>query len=258
MPQTPEKLPLAVVVPAYNEQSTITNLLSGLYKQQQLHGQSIHHYIVDNGSTDATRRSIDVWQQNHEGFPLSVIEEPEKGTGAACDTGFRTAIERGAAIMARTDADCVPAPDWEAKITRNFAARSRLQLLGGRTKAIHDGQYRIGDDTLIECAIWGARAVLSVKHMANYLKVINGGNMAIRANSYEAVEGMPRTSIDTADEDIVFSRRYLERYGMRSVRIDRSVIVATSMRRFRAYGLLGMVGHHLFPSQRQGKDIDIR
>lgn len=258
MPPAPEGSSLAVVVPAYNEQDTITNLLDSLYRQQPLHGQDIRHFIVDNGSTDATRSRVDAWQRNHDGFPLSVIEEPEKGTGTACDTGFRAAIDQGAEIVARTDADCVPALNWETKITRNFAVHPHLQLLGGRTTAIHDRQYRFGDDAVVELAVWGARAVLSAKHMANYLKIVNGGNMAIRADSYEAVGGIPRISINAADEDIIFSRRYLEQYGMRGVRIDRNVVVATSMRRFRAYGFIGMVGHHLFPSRRAGYDVDIR
>lgn len=250
--------PLAVVVPAYNEQSTITRLLDSLYLQQRLQGQETHHYIVDNGSTDATRRRIDTWAKNHDGFPLSVVDEPEKGTGAACDTGFRTAIERGAQIIARTDADCVPAHNWETKISLNFVMRPRVQLVGGRTTAIRDEHYRPGDDALLDIAIWGARAVLSAKHMANYLKVVNGSNMAVRSSSYEETGGIPRTSIECSDEDVAFSRRYIEQYGMRSVHIDRNVIVATSMRRFRAYGFFGMVGHHLLPALRAGRDVDIR
>lgn len=254
----PEGASLAVVVPAYNEQNTITNLLDSLYLQQRLGGQVVNHYIVDNGSTDATRGRIERWRQSHDGFPLSVIEEAEKGTGVACDTGFRKAIENGAEIVARTDADCRPTHDWEVRISRNFMERPQTQLLGGRTVAIRDREYRLGDDAIIEFAIWGARAVLSAKHMANYLKVINGGNMAIRGASYDEVGGFPRTSIDVYDEDVAFSRHYSMRYGMKSVRIDRNVVVATSMRRFRAYGLAGMVKHHLLPSLRANHEIDIR
>lgn len=254
-----QHLPLAVVVPVYNEERTITTLLYGLHDQLRLgRDQLVQHVIVDNGSTDRTRQYIATWQRNHEGFPLKVIEEPERGTGAACDTGFKVAIENGAQIIARTDADCVPATDWTVKIIKNFGVRPSLQLLGGRTTALRDEHYRVGDDMLLETAILAARVVLSATHAANYLKVVNGGNMAIRAYSYENVGGIPRTSIQQSDEDVVFSRRYIKEYGMRGVHIDHNMVVATSMRRFRAYGLAGMVKHHLLPSLRANYDVDIR
>lgn len=258
MPRPAEGPPIAVVVPAYNEQDTITRLLDSLYYQQRLAGQSVRHIIVDNGSTDHTASRIATWHRSHDSFPLVVVDEPEKGTGAASDTGFLAAVRSGADIIARTEADCVPEPGWLPRITKNFVTRPQLKLLGGKTVAVRDREYRWGDDLLLDVSLQGARLALSVVHAANYLKVVNGGNMAILASSYEEVGGIPRTDINHSDEDVVFSRRYLEKYGMRGVHIDRGVVVATSMRRFRAYGFAGMVGHHLLPFLRAGRDVDVR
>jgi len=249
---------LAIVVPSFNEETTITSLLASLYGQQRLSRQNVTHIIVNNGSTDRTPEKIATWLKNHDGFPLTVIDEAMKGTGAASDTGFHAAIDGGAEVVARTDADCIPESNWAVKISNNFIKRPNLKLLGGRTVAIRDKYYRPGDDLFLGVAILGAQVALSIKNRANYLKVAIGHNTAVLAESYDVVGGIPRISINDADEDVIFSRRYLEEYGMRGVRIDQNVIVATSMRRFRAYGYIGMVGHHLFPFQRKGKDIDIR
>lgn len=99
---------LAVVVPVYNE-PRIDRTLQGLYDQKQT--DSTHHYIVDNGSTDETRAIIDKFMKQHEDFPLTVLEEEQKGTGAAANTGFRQAITDGNVLVARTDGDTVPLPD---------------------------------------------------------------------------------------------------------------------------------------------------
>lgn len=103
---------LAVIVPAYNEAPSIGTTLEALYRQAYRH--TSEHIIINNGSTDTTQAVVWDFARNHDDFPLSVIEEPQKGTGAAADTGVRAAIEHGATVIARTDADSVPRLNWTA------------------------------------------------------------------------------------------------------------------------------------------------
>lgn len=253
-----ERSTLAVVVPAYNEQEQITELLDGLYRQQNTETKS--HIIVDNGSTDETRQRIQAWRKLHEGFPLSVIEESEKGTGKACRTGFECAIARGSTTVARTDADCRPFVDWTAKINHTFNAQHQTEMVGGRVVAKRDADYRRGDDLILWGGITGARMFLSLKHGEDLRRIAVGGNMAVSAKAYEAVGGFSPTSIDTTDEDAEFSRSIIRRFGREAVTIDNSLRVATSMRRFRKFGLHGLILHHGFPElrARSKRTIDIR
>ncbi len=110
--------PLWVVVPAYNEAARIGATLAALAAQTDTDFTLL---VVDNGSTDAHRRASPA--RSAAPFPMQVLVEPEKGVGCAVDTGFRHAIAAGAAMLARTDADCLPRPGW--------VAAARAALAGG-------------------------------------------------------------------------------------------------------------------------------
>jgi glycosyltransferase involved in cell wall biosynthesis len=250
---------LAVVVPAYNEALSIGFTLEALYRQAYTH--TAEHIIVDNGSTDATQAVVRHFASSHDDFPIRVIEEPQKGTGAAADTGMLAAIEHGATVIARTDADTVPHLNWTGIISSHFKRRTNTQLLGGRITAFRDHNYRPGDNVLMPLAVKGARIALALTHLdINYIQAITGGNMATRAQAYELVGGFPRTSIDEIDEDIAYSLQIAQKFGRRAITIDNHLIAETSMRRIRNQGWIGTAIHHLVPKWRQrgNRQLDIR
>ena len=250
--------PIAVVVPVYNE-GRVADTLAALHGQQRRH--EVHHYIVDNGSTDDTRARIDAFARTHDDFPLTVLEEATKGTGAASDTGFRRAIDDGYVIVARTDGDSMPTRDWTTRIDHALGAGLDIQLLGGRSTAMRDRYYRRADRVLLPLAVTGARLALSIQHRnGDYRRAVVGHNMATRARAYEMVGGFVRTAIDDCDEDVDYSLKIARVFGRAAIQIDPQLEVATSMRRVRTYGIAGTAFHHLVPARRvrRGRDIDVR
>jgi glycosyltransferase involved in cell wall biosynthesis len=250
---------LAVVVPAYNEPS-INKTLEGLYSQYQRES-STHHFIVDNASTDDTRARIESFMQSHDDFPMTILEEPQKGTGATADTGFKAAISKGFSIIARTDSDTIPTPTWTLRISDNFHSDTGLQLLGGKSSPLKDESYRFGDELLLPAAVSSSRYVLALKNLdPRYLKVAIGHNMATRSAAYENVGGFTRSSIDEIDEDTDYSLKVIDEYGYGAVSLDPKVEVHTSMRRIRKYGVGGTALHHLFPQLRKYRKsgVDVR
>ena len=250
---------IAVIVPAYNEPN-ISKTLYGLYTQK-VRPEGTHHFVVDNGSTDNTRDQINAFIYEHADFPLTVLEEAEKGTGAAVDTGFRTAIHQGYSLLARTDSDTVPTPLWTSRIVYTFSADQNIQLLGGTSSPLKDEQYRVGDRLLLPAAIKAARIALSLKNFnTEYLKAVVGHNMATRSDAYVDVGGFERSSIDRMDEDIDYSLKIAGRYGADAIKIDQRIEVETSMRRIRRYGIGGTALHHLFPGLRKYRKngVDVR
>lgn len=93
---------VTVVVPAFNEEDTIEDCIRAL-GNQSLDGE-ITILIVDNGSTDETRAVA-------ESMGATVVSEPEAGSYVARNTGIEYAADD---IIAFTDADAEPDPDWIA------------------------------------------------------------------------------------------------------------------------------------------------
>ena len=118
---------LAVVLPAYNEATLLPGVLAALAAQTD---RDFTLVVVDNASTDDTAALA-------AAFPgeVEVVPEPSPGAGTAADTGFRHAIAGGATLLARTDADCLPAPDWVATARKLL---TEADLVCGRSVPRHD------------------------------------------------------------------------------------------------------------------------
>ena len=249
---------LAVVVPVFNEPG-IARTLDALRGQRD--AADLRVYVVDNGSTDDTVQRVERFAADQPGLDVRILVEQQKGTGAACDTGFRAAIADGFTLVARTDGDSEPEADWTSRIRALFTHHPEVQLVGGTSVPLRDGYFRWGDDLLMPGALATLRVMMAVQHLdPAYLRFVAGHNMAVRSSAYLATGGIGRTSIDERDEDIDFSVRISRRLGLGAVRIDPRLRVATSMRRVRRYGL-GLMGvHHLLPALRGRivRTIDIR
>ena len=83
--------------------------------------------LVDNGSTDDTAARLNAFAGDFDGV-VKVITEWRPGTGLACNTGWRAA---SAPLIALTDDDCYPAPDYLRQILAVFEDPS-LGFAGGR------------------------------------------------------------------------------------------------------------------------------
>ncbi|MFD9615367.1 glycosyltransferase, partial [Streptomyces sp. NPDC059083] len=193
---------LWVIVPAYNEEHGIAGTLSALAGQQD---RDFTLLVVDNNSTDATVKVVRDFADTHPGLHVEVITELRKGTGAAADTGMRHAIAAGATRLARTDADCLPTPDWTARIRAAFD--SGLRLISGQLIPRTDEGVRLRDRTIILVALEVASLFgkfrpgnRDPRYLGPYV-MTPGCNMAITAELYEAAGGFPRTAIEELHED---------------------------------------------------------
>jgi glycosyltransferase involved in cell wall biosynthesis len=108
-----------IVVPAYNEEACIGQTLDALAAQSLAPDGIV---VVDNNSTDGTS---DVVEHRQRDIPnLHLVFEERKGTGIACNTGFRYAIDEiGARTISRTDADASPRPNWNEVICSYFTSK---------------------------------------------------------------------------------------------------------------------------------------
>lgn len=89
---------LAVIIPAYNEEKTVGDVVRGV--PRDLEGiEATDVIVIDDGSTDRTAEVA-------RNAGASVIShEDNRGVGAAFHTGMDAALERGADIIVNVDGD---------------------------------------------------------------------------------------------------------------------------------------------------------
>ena len=249
--------PMWVVIPAYDEAEGIVAALDAI------DAQSFSEFVlcvVDNGSRDATVEVVRAWSATHPDVACRLVHEPEKGVGAASDTGIRLAIAEGAAIIARTDADSIPIPAWAAEMRGSILGG--LDLVVGKPVPRRDqAPLRRGEATLIDVLGWAANLVgrwrpsnQGRQYLAPF-QLCTGGNLAIRAETYLAAGGFPRSRMEEVHEDRALMnrvRRVTPRIGTNSRAVN-----PTSIRRLRAYGFVGILRWYLDHGGRVGP-VDVR
>ncbi|MDP2729995.1 MAG: glycosyltransferase family 2 protein [Dehalococcoidales bacterium] len=92
-------LKIVVVIPAYNEEKTIANVITGV-RREMMDENLIEVMVIDDGSDDST-----VSQARRAGADVIVTHKSNKGVGAAFATGVSSALKRGADIIVTMDAD---------------------------------------------------------------------------------------------------------------------------------------------------------
>ncbi|HEY8482286.1 MAG TPA: glycosyltransferase, partial [Spirillospora sp.] len=200
--------------------------------------------VVDNGSTDGTALIVKEFAERAP-FDVRIVHEPQKGTGAASDTGVRHAISAGATHIARTDADCLPDRGWVAAVKRAFG--DGLEMVSGPLRPRTDEfPLRFWERHLLPAVI-GAAALFGRLRPGNqdpaYLGpyvMMPGCNLAITASLYERSGGFPRTRIEDVHEDRALVNRV--RRVTRAYASRKDVVMYGSVRRLRAYGLVRTLG----------------
>lgn len=113
---------LSVIIPVFNDALGITKCLSAL-ERQTLAAENYEVLVVDNGSTD----HIDVVVAQN----VTLLFEPDPGSYRARNRALQHARGR---ILALTDADCIPAPDWLERATRHFDTDTTIDMIGGKVE----------------------------------------------------------------------------------------------------------------------------
>lgn len=245
-----------VTVPAFDEERTIGATLDALRGQRL---RPLVVCIVDNMSADRTAEVVRgrAAAYTTAGIGLRLVAEPERGTGAAADTGMRVAIAVGARFLLRTDADSLPRPDWAARMRDRLDGG--IDLVAGRVVARDDERLSPGEyimvALLMKVGAFGAVLRNWRPGFRTRFRLLVGANCAIRAEMYERVGGFPRARIDEVHDDRALMNR-VRRVSNRVIS-DQGAVVACSARRYRAYGAAGVLRWYM-RHETAGRSIDVR
>ena len=90
-----------VIIPTYNEQENIANILAAVFNLQQ----DYHVLVIDDGSPDGTARIVKELQPKYTGKLFLEERTGKLGLGTAYIHGFKWALARGYNYIFEIDAD---------------------------------------------------------------------------------------------------------------------------------------------------------
>jgi glycosyltransferase involved in cell wall biosynthesis len=109
---------ISVIIPSLDDAGFLAACLDALAHQTRPADEVI---VVDNGSTDATAEVA-------RAAGARVVDQPLRGIWPATAAGFDAA---SGDLLARLDADSVPAPDWLAEVERRMSHPDRPTVVTG-------------------------------------------------------------------------------------------------------------------------------
>jgi len=122
-----KKLRLSIIIPAYNEIKTIEELLNKVYNLE-IDNVEKEIIIVEDNSTDGTRKKVKKFFKEHSGCKLILTRKP-KGKGNAVRRGFRRATGD---VFAIQDADLEYDVNDYHKLLKPFIENKAKFVLGSR------------------------------------------------------------------------------------------------------------------------------
>jgi glycosyltransferase involved in cell wall biosynthesis len=126
---------LSVLIPAYNERSTIRELLRQV-QAVELGGIEREIIVVDDGSTDGTREAL-LAEDGRHGVRV-LVHERNRGKGAAVQTALRQATGD---ILLIQDADLEYDPQDYPRLLRPILAGKAKVVYGSRFLGEHKAMY---------------------------------------------------------------------------------------------------------------------
>ncbi len=129
---------LFIVIPAYNEQENIKQVVSDWYEVVEKYGEDSRLVVIDDGSRDST---YSILKDMAKTMPkLTALTKENTGHGATLLYGYRYALENGADYVFQTDSDGQTLP---SEFEPFWIARNKYDVSIGYRNKRRDGLSRI-------------------------------------------------------------------------------------------------------------------
>lgn len=190
---------ISVVVPFYNSDKHLESCISALLSQTY-QSSAYEIIMVDNNSTD---NSTDVVRKYPQ---IILLSEAKKGSYAARNRGV---AESKGSVIAFTDSDCIPVPEWLDRISASLDSPSVGIIQGGRLYTTESTGLLLLETYESERAVY----TFSGKSTGLYYGYTN--NMAVRRRVFDRCG--PFLEV-TRGADSIFMNRAIEEYTSEIVR----------------------------------------
>ncbi|NGP18404.1 glycosyltransferase [Devosia aurantiaca] len=212
----PNLLHPVIAIPARNEADRLPRLLRALDHQDYASAATpLQLVLVLNNTTDGSAAVVAELTPSLKRLSVKIVEVAFEPKDAHVGSARRLAMELAASLVGAegviltTDADGAPSPDW---VSKNLAAIDRgADIVGGRIIGDQAEEAALGAGFQTRAAKYARYAALS-DELASLVDPIEhdpwprhqdhtGGSIAVRADVYRAVGGLPALPFR---EDIAF------------------------------------------------------
>ncbi len=168
---------VSVLIPSYRRPVDLLRCLTALAVQVRLADQVL---VVARTGDDETLALAKTWADR---LPLEIVEVGVPGQVHALNAG----LERCSGdVVAITDDDAAPRPEWLARIERHFVSDPKIGGVGGRDWIYNDGVIELGDSAVVGCILWFGRIVGDHHRGAGPVRdvdILKGANCSFRVNA---------------------------------------------------------------------------
>lgn len=207
--------PVTVIIPARNEEHTITDCLQSVYNQSYLK-ISYEVIVVDDHSADNTANVVRKFATDKAWDGLQVIELKNIPNTRFKKAAITEAIKIAKGeIIVTTDADCTMDKEWLAEIVNFFNHNEAMLVSGGVLFNWDESQQNSIANFFLKIqqlefaglvGIGGAALQLGIPNMCN------GANLAYKKEVFEEVGGYQGNEDIISGDDMFLMHKVYEKY----------------------------------------------
>jgi glucosyl-dolichyl phosphate glucuronosyltransferase len=195
----PHQPDVSVVISTHNRCALLGRALDCLIHQQVPLGLEYEIIVVDNDSTDDTRRTVDAFSVASGN--LTYVREPRLGVSYGRNTGIRSAR---APIIAFTDDDNVVDDRWVATIKALMDAHPDASAVGGPIRA----EWPADVPAWLDRQHWGPLAILDYGNekfdtCAQDPRCLLTANLAFRREVFDRIGGFAEDFARCQDHELL-------------------------------------------------------
>jgi len=177
MDQAPQDLPsVSVIIPVYDDAERLRTCLAALAAQTYPRDR-VEVVVVDNASTEDQAAALP------DDPRFTLVREPVPGSYAARNRGLEVASGE---VLAFTDADCVPDPEWLQQAVAALVAPPRADLVGGAMELFYEGARPASAAELYESRHGFTQGLMSGQPFAVTANMLTWRAVVDRVGSFDA------------------------------------------------------------------------
>lgn len=190
------QLTFSVIVPTYRRPHKLARCLASLARQTYP-SRGFEVIVVDDAALGSELERV---VSAAGPYTCELVSQAHRGPAAARNAGARSARGR---LLAFTDDDCEPAPDWLAVLERRLRAAGGTELVGGRVvNSLADDPFASASQALVDFLCE------QQNRAPGSARLLTSNNLCVPAAAFRDLGGFDTSFVGAGGEDREFCLRW--------------------------------------------------